>query len=82
MLDRVVLFIGVAGPVAALPQVIKIYMLHDATGVSALSWALWAVMDIPWIAYCMAHHERPIVTTYTLWLIVNGIVCIGALLYG
>lgn len=81
-LDHLVIAVGIIGPVATVPQILKIYLLQQAAGVSALSWGTWALLDIPWILYGMAHRERPIIMTYTLWLVVNAIVCAGAILYG
>lgn len=81
-LDRVVLCVGVIGPIATAPQIYKIYAFQNAAGVSALSWGIWALLDIPWIIYGFVHRERPIILTYTLWLIINTIVCVGAILYG
>ena len=82
ILDSIVLTIGVVGPLTAVPQVLKIYLLQDASGLSGVSWLLWAIMDIPWILYGIAHRERPIVLTYFLWFIVNTSVVFGSLLYG
>ncbi len=81
-LDRLVLVAGVVGPVATIPQILKIYLTQDATGVSALSWGTWALFDIPWILYGLAHRERPIAITYALWFTVNALVFVGVLLYG
>lgn len=80
--DHLVLVVGVVGPVATIPQILKIYIAQDATGVSALSWGTWAFFDIPWILYGLVHRERPIMVTYTLWFTVNSIVFFGVLLYG
>lgn len=82
LLDTLVYTVGILGPLATIPQVYKIYAFEDATGISPLSWILWAVMDIPWILYGLAHREYPLVLTYTLWCVFNSLVFIGALLYG
>lgn len=82
VLDRVVLTAGVIGPLTTIPQIYKIYTTHDASGVSLLTWLLPAILDIPWIVYGFAHGERPIVITYTLWLVANLVVALGVVLYG
>ncbi len=81
-LDHLVLVVGVLGPAASLPQLVKIYSLHNATGLSALTWGIWALMDTPWIIYGFVHRERPIVYTYLLWFSINTLTCIGAVIYG
>lgn len=82
LLDRTVLLVGIVGPLTTIPQIIKLFTLHSAEGVSTLTWALPMLLDIPWIIYGIVHREPPIIVTYTLWFVMNGIVVTGALLYG
>ena len=81
ILDKVVYLVGIVGPIMTIPQIWVIFVGRDATGVAPISWLTWALLDIPWILYGIAHRERPIVMTYTLWLICNVLVFIGAVLY-
>ncbi|MDO8514373.1 MAG: PQ-loop domain-containing transporter [bacterium] len=81
-LDKVVLGVGIIGPLASIPQVLKIYLVQDATGLSGISWGIWALLDIPWIIYGLVHRERPIIVAYSLWFTVNSLVFIGAMMYG
>ena len=82
MLDVIIYAVGIIGPLLTLPQLVEIYIVHNAAGVSALTWGGYTLLDIPWILYGLAHRERPITITYTLWLAFNGAVFVGALLYG
>jgi hypothetical protein len=52
-----------------------------AIGVAAPSWFGPALLDIPWILYGIMHREKAIVITYTLWLVMNTTVGVGAILY-
>ena len=81
ILDRVTLAAGIIGPLMVIPQIYKIYSMHQAIGVSALSWTAFAILDVPFIFYGLAHKERAIVTTYTMFCIANTLVAIGAVLY-
>ena len=81
MLDKAVYGAGIVGPIMTIPQIVLIYIGQDATGVSPLSWFTWGLLDIPWIIYGIAHRERPIILTYSLWLLCNGVVFVGAILY-
>jgi uncharacterized protein with PQ loop repeat len=81
MLDWLIYSVGVIGPVMTIPQIVLIFGTRQATGVSAVAWFAWAVMDIPWIVYGFAHKEPPIMVTYLLWFIGNLTVAIGAILY-
>lgn len=82
LLDRTVLFVGIVGPLVTIPQIAKIYLYHDASDLALISWATYALFDIPWIAYGIAHREIPIIITYTLWLVVNTTVTVGIILWG
>ena len=82
LLDRAIYAVGIVGPLATLPQIYKIYSTQDATGVAPLSWGIYALFDIPWIFYGLAHKEKPIVLTYSLWLFFNALVSAGAVVYG
>ena len=82
LLDRVVLAAGIIAPFMTVPQILKIYLLQDGSGVSVISWLAYTFLDFPWILYGVAHHSRPIVVTYVLWLVMNSLVVIGALQYG
>ena len=82
LLDRVIFVVGVAGPIATIPQIVNIYGSHSAGNVSALTFGFYALFNTVWILYGLAHREPPIIVTYCLWFVVNIIVCIGALMYG
>ena len=82
MFDRLIYVVGFLGPIFVIPQIYLIYANHNATGVSALSWTVFALFDTVWISYGLLHKERILVFAYTLWLIANTTVAIGAVLYG
>lgn len=82
LLYRITIIAGVISPLMVWPQIFKIYSTQDAAGVSALSWFAFAVLDIPFIIYGVIHKEKPIVITYTMFLIGNAIVAVGAVIYG
>lgn len=82
LLDKTAIMAGIIGPIMTLPQIWQIYHFQDATGVSALSWGAFAVLDIPFILYGFVHKNTLIQITYVLWLFVNLVVTVGAILYG
>jgi len=81
LLDKMVLGVGVAGPVVTLPQIFKIMQTRSAAGIAIETWGLFAVFDLVWIAYGYVHKATPILITYILWLIVNSAVVLTALHY-
>jgi uncharacterized protein with PQ loop repeat len=81
-LDVAVYAAGILGPLATIPQVLQIYTMHNAVGVSVATWGMYALFDIPWIIYAFVHREPPLIMCYLLWFLFNALVAIGALLYG
>ena len=82
ILDMVVLAAGIIGPLMTIPQIAKILILHNAAGISVLTWGMYALLDLPWIIYGIAHASRPILLTYILWFLVNTLVAVEALMFG
>jgi uncharacterized protein with PQ loop repeat len=73
---------GIIGPAMTLPQLLKIYVDHQAAGIAPLSWFSWMILDIPFIIYGIVHKDRLIVMTYTAWFVLNFLVGVGAIIYG
>jgi uncharacterized protein with PQ loop repeat len=82
VLDKITTIAGIIGPLMTIPQIYQIYVLHLASGVSPISWLAFGLLDIPFITYGIVHKDRPIISTYILWLTFNMIVGIGAIVYG
>ena len=80
-LDKLTFIVGIIGPFTVLPQIYKIFINHQAEGVSALSWALIFAVTLPWVFYGFAHKEKPIIFSFILWEVMNLLVMIGALIY-
>jgi|SRR3989344_7237364 len=81
ILDKIVLAAGIIGPAMSIPQIVLIYSTKNASGIEPISWVSWAILNIPWILYGLAHKEPPIVMTYSLWLVCNMLIFIGGILY-
>lgn len=81
VLDKVTLIIGVVGPVTVLPQIYSIFSTQSAAGVSAITWFLMFLVTLPWIFYGMAHNDKTLIASFTLWEVVNLTVAVGAIIY-
>jgi uncharacterized protein with PQ loop repeat len=80
-LDKLTFVVGVIGPFTVLPQIYTIYSTKSAAGVSATTWMLIFIVTFPWILYGLAHKEKSIIVSFTLWEVMNATVFVGALLY-
>lgn len=81
-LDKLTFVAGVIGPFTVLPQIYTIYIQHNANGVSMATWLLIFIVTFPWILYGVAHKDKSIMVSFTLWEVVNLAVVIGVLIYG
>jgi MtN3 and saliva related transmembrane protein len=82
LLDYAVYVGGSIGPFLTIPQLIKIWIGQNATGVSAFSWGSYLVASVFWVVYGIVHNEKPIIFTNSIWVLMNGLVMLGALIYG
>ena len=81
-LDKLTFVAGVIGPFTVLPQIYSIFSTHSATGVSLATWALIFIVTLPWVFYGIAHKDKSIIVSFSLWEVVNLMVVIGVLIYG
>ena len=80
-LDDVVTILSYLMPLSAIPQIYTIYSTQNASGVSVITWSIWLIATIPLILYGMVHKVKPIITMYSLWIVMYIIVIVGAILY-
>jgi uncharacterized protein with PQ loop repeat len=81
-LDKLTFIVGVIGPFTVLPQIYSIFSSKSATGVSLATWVLIFIVTFPWILYGVAHKDKSIMVSFSLWEVVNFGVILGVLMYG
>ena len=69
-------------PIMNIPQVLKIWMEKDASGVSMLSWASFSVISVMWFIYGMLHKERPVMIMNFALVFMQLSIVLGVYLYG
>ena len=81
-MDRAIYIVGIFGPIMTLPQLTKIWVEKNASGVSLISWTAFLLYAIFWLIYGIMHREKPIIFAYILWVTLQAIVVIGIIIYG
>jgi uncharacterized protein with PQ loop repeat len=81
IIDPIVYLVGILGPIFTIPQIAKIYLGHTAAGVSAFSWISYSIFSVFWLIYGILHKEKLIIISYSLWILTNSAVAIGAIIY-
>ena len=82
LMDELIYIVAVSGPLMTLPQVLKIWIEQNASGVSVLSWGAYLVGAFFWIVYGFMHNEKPIIVANLLWLIFTSLIIAGVVIYG
>ncbi len=80
LLDHMIIAIAILGPIATLPQLLRILDTQDSSGLSFLTWSGYLIFSAIWLIYGIVHHEKPIIITNSLYLTVN-IAIISAMVY-
>lgn len=81
-MDRIIYVVGVLGPLMTIPQLTKIWIEKNAVGVSIVSWASYLIIAVFWLIYGVMHKEKPIILTYSFWIILEAAIVVGILMYG
>jgi len=67
--------------VMTIPQVLTIWLSHQAAGVSLLSWSAYLISALLWFWYGIQKHAPNIYLACIGWMAMDLGVIIGALLY-
>ena len=81
-LDALVYFVAITGMVMTLDQVRLIWIDHNASGVSLLTWGFYTAASCVWCGYGKAHKDNVIFFTSMGWIFINGAVALGVMMYG
>jgi len=79
--DKAIYFVCIVGPIMTLPQIYKIWIEQNASGVSALSWSAYLITAIFWVLYGIAHKQKPLVIISSIWVVLEATIVTGTLIY-
>ncbi len=81
LFDSVIYIGGILGPLFTVPQLVSIIELKSSAGVSLISWGSYLVGAIAWLAYGIAHKERPIMVSYGIWVAIDAAIVVAIIVY-
>ena len=81
LLDKIIYFIAIGGPLLTIPQAYEIFTKKTAAGVSLLTWVMYGIVDIFLIAYTFRHKIKPLLITYFAYLLIDIIIVTGIIIY-
>ena len=68
--------------VMTVPQIVTIWASRQAAGVSLLSWGAYWISALIWFWYGVQKRDRNIYLPCVGWLVLDGAVVVGAVIYG
>jgi uncharacterized protein with PQ loop repeat len=81
LLRRVLGGMSVFTLLMTVPQVLTIWVSHQAAGVSVISWSAYLLSAILWFAYGLKQGDKNIYLPCVGWAGMDAAVIIGALIY-
>jgi uncharacterized protein with PQ loop repeat len=82
IIDRLIFFVALTQPLAAIPQIIAIYTRQDAHSLSLLSWIIYLVFDIMWLWYGVTDKQRAVIVSAVMFATLDGFTLVSAFIYG
>ena len=73
------LVVAVVEPLTTLPQLYDIWVKNKTSGVSALTWSLFALVGSIWFIYGIKIKDKPVLIASCLWVIVELAVVLGVI---
>ena len=64
------------------PQVLTIWLGHEAAGVSVWSWGAYLLSALLWFWFGLKKGDKNIYLPCVGWIALNGAVVVGAIVYG
>jgi uncharacterized protein with PQ loop repeat len=80
-LDNVICIVAVLGPLTGVPQIIDIWVIRKTgEGVYVTSWVLFLIFSLLWLWYGTVRKDKALLLSNALWILVEIMVILGALL--
>jgi uncharacterized protein with PQ loop repeat len=80
-IDYSVVAIGFLTTVLTVPQVMKIWIEQNVSGVSPITWASFLLYSVFFLIYGIIHKARNIIIIYSVWTFFDFIIVLGVLLH-
>lgn len=80
--DALVYIVSTLSLIFTIDQVRIIWIEHNASGISLLSWSFYALSAGTWFFYGYIHKDKIIIITNLLWAAFSLLIVIGVMTYG
>lgn len=81
VIHRLLASLSIFTMLMTIPQVLTIWVGHQAAGVSVLSWSAYLVSAVVWLWYGLQKRDKNIYLPCIGWILVDGAVILGVFLF-
>ncbi len=81
LLGKFALIVALVEPLMTLPQVYDVWIRRETSGVSLTTWSFFTFTAVVWFFYGIQIKNTPIVISSALWIVVEGSIVAGVLIY-
>ena len=82
LMNRLLGVMSIFTMVMTIPQIVTIWIGHQAAGVSVLSWSAYLVSAVLWLLHGLQQHDRNIYWPCVGWIALDVAVITGVVAYG
>lgn len=79
-LERVLRAVSIFTMVMTVPQVLTIWVGHNASGVSILSWGTYLFSALLWLVYGIRKRDKTIYLACIGWILLDAAVVLGVMI--
>ena len=80
-IDYFIYFIAAIGPLMTIPQIVQVFSQKSAAGISLWAWGTYVFTAAFWLIYGLVHKDKPLIYSSIAWIVANGLVVVGAIIY-
>ncbi|MFT4313343.1 MAG: hypothetical protein ACMXYA_02960 [Candidatus Woesearchaeota archaeon] len=81
-IDSIIYVAAICMPFMTIPQIYNVWVLQQVTGVSIITWVMFTAFSCIWLWYAIHHKNIPLLVNNILWIIMQGSVAVGILVFG
>jgi uncharacterized protein with PQ loop repeat len=81
-LEKLLPVLSVLTMVMTLPQIWSLWVEHNVAGVSLMTWATYLVSACVWFVHALKKHDPKMYIACIGWILLDGAVVAGVLVYG
>ena len=81
-LERLLRSLSVLTMLMTVPQVLTVWVGHNAGGVSLASWAAYLISACLWFVYGIQKHDKTIYLACIGWIVLDAAIVVGVIVHG